>query len=140
VTSESLASPKTLLGCPGPATGAPYVDVWRALRPTDEGYTYWSYRFNSKAVNRGWRLDYFAVSPSLLPKVHRVFRRPHLHGASDHVPLGVVLDFPRMVAKAGTAANEATAASVADGGGAAVKKQASLKKFFGKAPAPPAEQ
>ena len=98
VSSEALQNTKTRLGCPGLKEGAPFVDVWRALRPTDESYTYWSYRFNGKAKNRGWRLDYFVVAPSLMPHIQTVFRRPHLHGASDHVPLGIVTDFPKLKA------------------------------------------
>lgn len=34
-----------------------FVDVWRQLHPTDEHYTYFSYRFNCRSKGLGWRLD-----------------------------------------------------------------------------------
>ncbi|XP_064404460.1 recombination repair protein 1-like [Halichondria panicea] len=47
-----------------------FVDTFRHLYPDLAGaYTYWSYRFNARAKNTGWRLDYFVVSERLLPHV-----------------------------------------------------------------------
>jgi len=94
-SEEELGNKKASLGCPGPETGTPYIDIWRALRPDDEGFTFWSYRFSAKLKNRGWRLDYFVASPSLMDHVVKIFRRAHLHGSSDHVPLGLILDFEK---------------------------------------------
>lgn len=41
---------------------AGWVDAFRTRYPEHTGYTYWSYRFNLRARNKGWRLDYFLVS------------------------------------------------------------------------------
>lgn len=67
---------------------AGFVDVFRHLHPDehDSCYTYWSYRSNARAQNKGWRLDYFVVSPALVPRVLAswIDRRPVF---SDHVPI-----------------------------------------------------
>lgn len=39
-----------------------YIDSFRYLFPTKQEYTWWSYRFNSRAKNKGWRIDYCMVS------------------------------------------------------------------------------
>ncbi len=38
-----------------------YVDAFRHQHPGVVAYTYWNYRFNCRANNKGWRLDYFMV-------------------------------------------------------------------------------
>ncbi len=98
--------------------------MWRELRPSDEGYTYYSYRFNCKAKNLGWRLDYFVVSKAFAPHVEKIVRRPELHGCSDHVPLAIVLDLPKF--------KPAAAGGAADVAGVLVK-QRSIKDMFHKA-------
>jgi len=67
-----------------------FVDVWRKLNPTEQKYTYWSYRFNSRSQNKGWRLDYFVVSAALMPKIFSSFIRDSIAG-SDHCPIGLLL-------------------------------------------------
>ncbi|CAE6465911.1 unnamed protein product [Rhizoctonia solani] len=73
-------------GCAGPM-----VDVWRRLHPTDEHYTYFSYRFNARLKGIGWRIDHFVVSERLFPKVAACEIRNEIWGASDHCP--IVMDF-----------------------------------------------
>jgi subtilisin family serine protease len=51
------------------SSGAGLVDVWRAAHPKLRQFTYWSARFNCRGNNKGWRLDYALVSPSLTPCV-----------------------------------------------------------------------
>ena len=64
-----------------------FVDVYRQLYPDKkEAYTYWSYRFNCRAKNVGWRLDYFVVSERLLKDVCDCVIRREVLG-SDHCPL-----------------------------------------------------
>ena len=47
-----------------------YVDTYRALHPDQIGaYTWWSYIGGARDRNVGWRLDYFFVSPDLIPRV-----------------------------------------------------------------------
>lgn len=43
------------------------VDSFRALHPGVVGYTYFTHKFNCRANNKGWRLDYFLTSSSLMP-------------------------------------------------------------------------
>lgn len=66
------------------------VDVWRERNPTCVQYSYWGYRFNNRASNKGWRLDYAIVSSALVPRVQNVYMRPDIDG-SDHCPVGIVI-------------------------------------------------
>lgn len=62
-----------------------YTDTFRHLHPTEVKYTYWNNLFNSRARNVGWRIDYFLVGKSLLPKVTGANIHSELLG-SDHCP------------------------------------------------------
>ena len=44
---------------------AGFVDSFRLLHPTEIKYSWWSYMFNARAKNIGWRIDYVCLSPSL---------------------------------------------------------------------------
>jgi exodeoxyribonuclease-3 len=66
------------------------VDTFRKLHPDEEKYSFWSVRFNARASNAGWRIDYFLVSESLWPKVQEAFIDNEIFG-SDHCPVGLVL-------------------------------------------------
>jgi exodeoxyribonuclease III len=69
------------------------VDAFRAFHPNEKDkYSYYSYRFNCKAKNIGWRLDYFVVSESLMDKVEESDIWVEDYGASDHCPLTLVLN------------------------------------------------
>ena len=47
-----------------------FADTFRELYPDQkEAYSWWSYRFNARARNAGWRIDYFLVSKRLMPAV-----------------------------------------------------------------------
>ncbi len=70
---------------------AGFVDTFRYLYPDKVAYTYWSYRFNARARNAGWRIDYFLVSERLLPKVKDVIIHTEIMG-SDHCPISLILD------------------------------------------------
>ncbi len=66
---------------------AGFVDVFRHLNPEKEGaYTWWSYMFNARKKNVGWRIDYFVVSESLLPRVQDCYMLSEIMG-SDHCPI-----------------------------------------------------
>lgn len=68
---------------------AGFVDTFRYLYPDVTGkYTYWSYRFNSRQRNAGWRLDYFCVSSRLKEHVKDVVIQSEVMG-SDHCPLQI---------------------------------------------------
>ncbi len=64
------------------------VDTFRHFYPEVVKYSWWSARFNSRAKNVGWRIDYFLVSKSLIPKVKDAFILNEIDG-SDHCPVGI---------------------------------------------------
>lgn len=68
-----------------------FIDTFRWLYPDrEEAYTWWSYRFNARANNTGWRIDYFLVSERLLPKIKDSIIYPEILG-SDHCPIGLLV-------------------------------------------------
>ena len=70
---------------------AGFVDSFRHLYPETVKYSWWSARFNSRAKNVGWRIDYCLISESLKPYLKEAFILNDVMG-SDHCPVGVVLD------------------------------------------------
>lgn len=72
---------------------AGFVDTFRHFTPLGNGYyTWWSHWSNARARNVGWRIDYFFVSNSLLPKLKKAFILKDIMG-SDHCPVGVEMSF-----------------------------------------------
>ena len=71
-------------------TGAGYIDSFRKFNQEPEQYTWWSYRFNARAKNIGWRIDYFLVDPASKERVVGAAIHDDIPG-SDHCP--VSLDF-----------------------------------------------
>jgi len=69
----------------------PRIDTFRHFHPKDQTYSYFSYRFNCHAKNIGWRLDYFVVSEKLLPQIKDSVIRTKCYGASDHVPICLIM-------------------------------------------------
>ena len=69
-----------------------FVDTFRHFNPTEIKYTYWNQMFNARARNRGWRIDYFLVSRSLVPYVQEATICNEYMG-SDHCPVGLKLSF-----------------------------------------------
>ena len=67
-----------------------FVDAYRRLYPGKEQYTWWTYRFNARQRGVGWRIDYFLVSESLLPRVKDVVIHDDVKG-SDHCPVELKL-------------------------------------------------
>ena len=49
------------------------ADAWREAHPEQQQFTYWSSRFNCRANNKGWRLDYILTDASVKSRV-RVLR------------------------------------------------------------------
>jgi len=70
---------------------AGFVDSFRHLYPDTVKYSWWSARFNSRAKNVGWRIDYCLISPSLLNHLSDAFILNDVMG-SDHCPVGVTLE------------------------------------------------
>lgn len=65
-----------------------FVDTFRALYPEKEQYSWWAYRFNARARNIGWRIDYFFVTEDLMKNVKDGFIADQVMG-SDHCPIGL---------------------------------------------------
>ena len=64
-----------------------FVDSFRHLYPEATGiYSWWSYRFNARANNAGWRIDYFIVSKRLSRRIAEASIRTEVQG-SDHCPV-----------------------------------------------------
>ena len=69
---------------------AGFVDTFRLFCEDPDQYTWWSYRFNARAKNVGWRIDYFCVSGSAADRVRSATILCEVMG-SDHCP--VALEF-----------------------------------------------
>ena len=68
-----------------------FTDTFRRLYPDLTGaYSWWSYRFNARANNAGWRIDYFLVSDRIADKIEDAFILNQIEG-SDHCPVGLEL-------------------------------------------------
>ncbi|WP_312642602.1 exodeoxyribonuclease III [Hydrogenoanaerobacterium sp.] len=66
---------------------AGFVDSFRSLNPErTDAYTWWSYMFNARANNTGWRIDYFLVSQQLKDEIRDAKIHPQVLG-SDHCPV-----------------------------------------------------
>ena len=65
-------------------------DSFRVLNPEEVKYSFWSMRFNARKNNAGWRIDYFLVSDTLMPKVTDAIIDNDIYG-SDHCPVGLIL-------------------------------------------------
>lgn len=69
-----------------------FIDTYRYFYPDKEGaYTWWSYMFNARKNNAGWRIDYFCVSERLKDKLASADIHTEVLG-SDHCPVELVLD------------------------------------------------
>lgn len=70
---------------------AGFTDTFRDKYPTLEGiYSWWSYRFNARKNNAGWRIDYFLVSDRIKDNVADSLIRTNVMG-SDHCPVEIII-------------------------------------------------
>ena len=69
---------------------AGFIDTWRFQHPGEVKYSWWSYRFNARANNAGWRIDYFVVSAALRDRILSTAIHDEVFG-SDHCPVELVL-------------------------------------------------
>lgn len=97
-----LKNPKPNVGKPGFSNeerekftallDAGFTDTFRYMYPDLTGaYSWWSYRFNSRANNAGWRIDYFVVSNDIRDKIKDAKIHTEIFG-SDHCPVELTLD------------------------------------------------
>ena len=71
---------------------AGFVDTFRYFYPDATGaYTWWSYMYNARTNNAGWRIDYFITSESLTPRLTDTKIHADVMG-SDHCPVELVLN------------------------------------------------
>lgn len=69
-----------------------FTDSFRYLYPDKEGiYSWWSYRFNARKNNAGWRIDYFITSDSIKDKIIDSKIHTEIMG-SDHCPVELDID------------------------------------------------
>ena len=84
-TDEERGKFSTLLG-------QGFIDTYRYFYPDQEGiYSWWSYRFQARKKNAGWRIDYFCVSESLKEKLVDAKIHKEIMG-SDHCPVELDID------------------------------------------------
>ena len=70
---------------------AGFIDTFREFNQEGGNYTWWSYMFNARANNIGWRIDYFLISEALKPNLKDAFILPNVMG-SDHCPVGIEIE------------------------------------------------
>ena len=69
-----------------------FIDSFRHLNLKPHNYSWWSYRANSRANNKGWRIDYALVTESLKKNIENSFILNSVKH-SDHCPIGIELNF-----------------------------------------------
>lgn len=69
-----------------------FIDTFRHIHGDKiDAYSWWSYRFNARVKNVGWRIDYFFISQSLKDRLKDAFILPEIMG-SDHCPVGIEIE------------------------------------------------
>jgi len=69
-----------------------YVDTFRHFYPdVTEVYSWWSYMFQARAKNAGWRIDYFVVSEDMQDKLTDAKIHTQVLG-SDHCPVELTFE------------------------------------------------
>jgi exodeoxyribonuclease-3 len=68
-----------------------YVDTFREFEKEGEKYTYWTYRYNAREKNIGWRIDYWVINQELKKNLKESYRLENIMG-SDHCPIALVMD------------------------------------------------
>ena len=96
-----LKNPKTNVGNPGfsyeergkfgELLEAGFADTFRRLYPEEVKYSWWSYRFQAREKNIGWRIDYFVTSERLMEKVMNSEIHTDVFG-SDHCPVSLEIE------------------------------------------------
>ena len=68
-----------------------FIDTFRTLYPEQVTYSWWSYRFQARQKNAGWRIDYFVASQRLLPQINDAKIHTEIMG-SDHCPVELTIN------------------------------------------------
>ena len=67
-----------------------FTDTFRFLHPDEVRYSWWSYRFQAREKNAGWRIDYFLTSNRLQPAIDSASIHTDIFG-SDHCPVELII-------------------------------------------------
>ena len=67
-----------------------FIDTFRTLYPEQITYSWWSYRFQARQKNAGWRIDYFVTSERLRERIEDAKIHTEIYG-SDHCPVELLL-------------------------------------------------
>lgn len=99
-TEDDLANPKPNVGKKGFTNeeregfqafiDSGFIDTFRQFKKGNGYYTWWSHFANARARNVGWRIDYFLISKSLLPRLKQAAIYPDIMG-SDHCPTSITI-------------------------------------------------
>lgn len=69
-----------------------FTDTWRYFNPdVTDVYSWWSYRFQARQKNAGWRIDYFLTSTCMNSRLRSAAIHTEVFG-SDHCPVEVIFD------------------------------------------------
>ena len=68
-----------------------FIDTFRTLYPEQVTYSWWSYRFQARQKNAGWRIDYFVTSERLRPQIVDAKIHTEIYG-SDHCPVELKIE------------------------------------------------
>ena len=69
-----------------------FIDTFRHFYPElKDAYSWWSYRFQARQRNAGWRIDYFVVSESLKDRLKDAKIHNEIFG-SDHCPVELTIE------------------------------------------------
>lgn len=69
-----------------------YTDSFRYIYPEEKDkYSWWSYRFNSREKNKGWRIDYCMVSDNIKERIKGADILSDVYH-SDHCPISVIIE------------------------------------------------
>ena len=79
----------------GKFVGSGFIDSFRHFNKEPHHYSWWSYRANARANNKGWRIDYNMVAQTLQENLKRAVILPQAHH-SDHCPIVLELAFPEI--------------------------------------------
>ena len=74
----------------GELLSAGFTDSFRFKYPDEVKYSWWSYRFQARQKNAGWRIDYFVISDCLRERLSDAAIHTDILG-SDHCPVSLIL-------------------------------------------------
>lgn len=68
-----------------------YIDTFRYFHPETVKYSWWTYRFNARKNNAGWRIDYFFISENMKEMLKSAEIHNDVYG-SDHCPVSIEIE------------------------------------------------